>query len=260
MTRIPFDVPRCCSDRACAGGGRAAAARRRHRAAVDSRRSTSSRPTFAELQRGAAGRPASRRGRLTAQYLERIATYEDRLNAIITVNPQALEEADAMDRERAAGQVRGPLHGIPIALKDNIHTTDIRTTGGALAFRDLMPPYDATLTKNLRDGGAVIIAKTVLTELAHWTAGAPTPMVANYTGVGRLRLQPVRPAPRSARPRRSTAGRCCRPADRARAPARRRASGRRASAPTPAARSSARRTPTCWPASGRRSAASAVTA
>lgn len=137
------------------------------------------------------GRVTSRE--LTARYLERIATYEDRLNAIITVNPRALEDADAMDKERAAGKIRGPLHGIPIALKDNIHTTDIRTTGGALAFRDLIPPYDATLTKNLRDGGAIIIAKTVLTELAHWTAGAPTPMVANYTGVAGFAYNPYDP-------------------------------------------------------------------
>ena len=137
------------------------------------------------------GRITSRQ--LTERYLERIATYEERLNAIITVNPRALEEADAMDRERAAGTVRGPLHGIPIALKDNIHTTDIRTTGGALAFRDLMPPYDATLTTNLRAGGAIIIAKTVLTELAHWTAGAPTPMVANYTGVAGFAYNPYDP-------------------------------------------------------------------
>ena len=137
------------------------------------------------------GRVTSRE--LTARYLERIAAYEDRLNAIITVNPRALDEAEAMDKERAAGKVRGPLHGIPIALKDNIHTTDIRTTGGALAFRDLMPPYDATLTKNLRDGGAIIIAKTVLTELAHWTAGAPTPMVANYTGVAGFAYNPYDP-------------------------------------------------------------------
>ena len=60
--------------------------------------------------------------------------YEDRLNAVITVNPNALEEADERDRERRAGRVRGPLHGIPVALKDNIHTTDMPTTGGALAF------------------------------------------------------------------------------------------------------------------------------
>jgi amidase len=137
------------------------------------------------------GRITSRQ--LVTAYLARIGTYEDRLNAIITVNPRALAEADAMDEERAAGRIRGPLHGIPIALKDNIHTTDIRTTGGALAFRELMPPYDATLTKNLRDGGAIVIAKTVLTELAHWTAGAPTPMVANYTGVAGFAYNPYDP-------------------------------------------------------------------
>jgi hypothetical protein len=69
---------------------------------------------------------------LVTLYLIRIATYEDRLNAIITVNPHALEDADRLDRERTAGKVRGPLHGIPSALKDNIHTTDRPTTGGAL--------------------------------------------------------------------------------------------------------------------------------
>jgi amidase len=139
------------------------------------------------------GRITSRQ--LVTHYLARIGTYEDRLNAIITVNPRALEEADALDRERAAGKVRGPLHGVPLALKDNIHTTDMRTTGGALAFRNLVPPYDATLTKNLRDAGAIIIAKTVLTELAHWTAGAPTPMEANYTGVAGFAFNPYDPRP-----------------------------------------------------------------
>ena len=92
------------------------------------------------------------------QYLARIALHEDRLNAVLTVNPRA--EAEARDRERAQGRVRGPLHGIPIALKDNIHTTDMPTTGGALAFDGLVPPYEATVTKNLRDGGAIILAKT----------------------------------------------------------------------------------------------------
>ena len=78
---------------------------------------------------------------IVTQYLTRIATYEHLLNAIITVNPNALAEADARDRERAQGRLRGPLHGIPIALKDNIHTTTMRTTGGALAFADLVPPW-----------------------------------------------------------------------------------------------------------------------
>jgi amidase len=121
---------------------------------------------------------------LVQQYLTRIALYEDVLNAIITVNPRALEVADERDRERAAGRVRGPLHGIPIALKDNIQTTDIRTTGGALAFADLVPPYDATVTRLLREAGAIVIAKTQMTELANWVAiGMPT-NYASLTGFG----------------------------------------------------------------------------
>ncbi len=129
----------------------------------------------------------------------RIATYEDRINAILTVNPNALKEADERDAERRQGKVRGPLHGIPIALKDNIHTTDMPTTGGAVALEGFMPPYDATLTKNLRDAGAIIIAKTNLTELANWVAGAPTPMPGNYNASRWLRPQSLRSAARSTR-------------------------------------------------------------
>src|SRR5205085_1551913 len=128
-----------------------------------------------ELQKALAdGRVTSRQ--LVVEYLTRIALYEDQVKAIITVNPRVLEEADARDRERASGRIRGPLHGIPIALKDNIHTTDMPTTGGTLAFDGYRPPYDATLTRLLRDAGAIIIAKTVMTELANWVGGAPTPM------------------------------------------------------------------------------------
>jgi len=134
-------------------------------------------------------------GRVTAreivrQCLTRIATYEDRLNAVIVVNPRAIEEAEALDRERAQGKIRGPLHGIPIALKDNIHTTDLPTTGGALAFDGLVPPYEATLTKNLREAGAIIIAKTNLTELANWVA---TGMPANYNALAGHGFNPYDP-------------------------------------------------------------------
>ena len=127
---------------------------------------------------------------LVQQCLVRIATYEERLNAVISVNPNALEEADALDRERAQGKVRGPLHGIPIALKDNIHTTNMPTTGGALAFAGLIPPYEATLTKNLRDAGAIIIAKTVMTELANWVASG---MPGNYSALGGYGMNPYDP-------------------------------------------------------------------
>jgi amidase len=130
---------------------------------------------------------------LVVQSLLRIALYENQLHAVITVNPNALAEADQRDRERAQGRIRGPLHGIPIALKDNVLTHDIVTTGGALAFEGYIPPYDATLTKNLRDAGAVIIAKTNLTELANWVAGGPTPMPGNYNAVRGFGYNPYDP-------------------------------------------------------------------
>ena len=143
-------------------------------------------------------RTAMEQGRVTSrelvtQYLVRIGMYEDKLHAVMTVNPNAFAEADERDRERAQGKVRGPLHGIPIALKDNILTHDIVTTGGALAFEGFLPPYDATLVRNLRDAGAVIIAKTTLSELANWVAGAPTPMPGNYNAIREFAYNPYDP-------------------------------------------------------------------
>ncbi len=137
------------------------------------------------------GRVTSRE--LVEQYLIRIALYEEELNGVMAVSSAALAEADALDRERADGRVRGPLHGIPIALKDIIHTTSVPTTGGALAFDGFVPPHEATITTNLRDAGAVIIAKTVQTELANWVAGAPTPMPGNYSAVGGFGMNPYDP-------------------------------------------------------------------
>jgi amidase len=146
---------------------------------------------------------------IVLQYLVRIAIYEDRLHAAITVNPKALEEADARDRERARGLIRGPLHGIPIAIKDNIHTTEMPTTGGALVFEGLVPSYEATLTRYLKEAGAIIIAKTNMTELANWVASG---MPANYNalvGYGRnpydLRSD-TREATADGRPALSTGG------------------------------------------------------
>src|SRR6476620_7017738 len=127
---------------------------------------------------------------IVSQYLARIATYEDKLHAAITVNPRALAIADSLDRLRAQGRVLGPLHGIPIALKDNIHTTTMPTTGGALAFEGFVPPYEATLTDNLRAAGAVIIAKTGMTELANYVAvGMPT----NYNAIHGYGFNPYDP-------------------------------------------------------------------
>src|SRR4029078_3405542 len=92
----------------------------------------------------------------------------------LAVNPRALDEADERDRERRSGHVRGPLHGIPIAAQDNIQTSDLPTPAGALAFEGFRPPYEATLVTNLRAAGAIIIAKTVMTELGTWVGGAAT--------------------------------------------------------------------------------------
>ncbi|MDB5809698.1 MAG: hypothetical protein JWN94_1820 [Betaproteobacteria bacterium] len=148
--------------------------------------------SIADMQKAlASGRITSRQ--LVQQYLARIAFYEDKLNAAMTVNARALEQADALDRERARGKVRGPLHGIPIAVKDNIHTTDMPTTGGALAFDGLVPPYEATLIKNLRDAGAIIIAKTIMTELANWVTTAPTLMPSNYNALKGYGMNPYDP-------------------------------------------------------------------
>ena len=164
--------------------------------------------TIPEMQQAMAdGRVTSRQ--IVEQYLQRIALYEDRFNAVMTVNAKALEEADRLDAERRGGKVRGPLHGIPIALKDNILTTGIRTTGGAIAFEDLMPPYDATLTTLLRDAGAVIIAKTTLTELANFVTNG---MPGNYNAVAGYALNPYdarrdpRPATADGRPVLNTGG------------------------------------------------------
>jgi amidase len=152
------------------------------------------------------GRITSRE--IVTQSLARIATYESRLHATLYVNPRALDEADARDRERRADardrerradardrerqtrRMRSPLHGIPVALKDNIHTTDMPTTGGALAFAGLTPPYEATLTTLLRNAGAIILAKTTMTELANWVAEG---MPANYNSLAGFAFNPYDP-------------------------------------------------------------------
>lgn len=150
--------------------------------------------TIPQMQEAMAkGQVTSRQ--LVEQYLQRIGMYEDRINATLAVNAKALEEADQLDRERAQGKLRGPLHGIPVALKDNIHTTDMPTTGGALVFAGYVPPYEATLTRNLKAAGAIIIAKTGLTELANWVAGNPNAMPGNYNAIGGFAFNPYDPRP-----------------------------------------------------------------
>lgn len=108
---------------------------------------------------------------LTQAYLERIAALDaagPKLNSVIELNPDALAEADALDAERAAGKVRGPLHGIPVLLKDNIDATPMVNSAGSLALAANHPRHDAFLVQRLRDAGAVILGKTNLSEWANF--------------------------------------------------------------------------------------------
>lgn len=114
---------------------------------------------------------------LTQAYLDRIAAIDDagpRLNAVIELNPDALAEADARDAERKAGKLRGPLHGIPMLLKDNIDVTPMVNSAGSLALADHHPKTDAFLVQRLRQAGAVILGKTNLSEWANFRSSRST--------------------------------------------------------------------------------------
>ena len=94
--------------------------------------------------------------------LARIHAYDHQgpaLNAVMFLNPKALETARALDAERKAKGPRSPLHGIPVVLKDNYNTADMPTTGGSVLLEGSIPPADAFLVKKLRDAGAIILAK-----------------------------------------------------------------------------------------------------
>ncbi|MDB4913316.1 MAG: aspartate tRNAAsn/Glu-tRNAGln amidotransferase subunit and related amidase protein [Gemmatimonadetes bacterium] len=106
---------------------------------------------------------------LVTAYLERIAAYDHNgpaLNAVIRLNPNALKDAAVLDKERRAGHVRGPLHGIPVILKDNYGTRDMPTSAGSIALAGNQPAADAFQVRRLRDAGAVIIGKANMHELA----------------------------------------------------------------------------------------------
>src|SRR6516225_4960007 len=109
---------------------------------------------------------------LVQAYLERIQAYDQKgpkLNVVIFLNPQAMQEAAALDeRFRSTGKFVGPLHGIPVLLKDNINTRDMPTTGGSLSLAGYTPSTDATITEKLRAAGAIILAKVNLHEFAIW--------------------------------------------------------------------------------------------
>ena len=110
---------------------------------------------------------------LVVYYLDRIRRYDvDKLNAVLELNPAALEIAQALDAKRTAGAVRGPMHGIPVLLKDNIATGDaMHTAAGAAVMLDWEPDRDAFLVAQLRAAGAVILGKANLSEWANWMGG-----------------------------------------------------------------------------------------
>jgi amidase len=124
---------------------------------------------------------------LTQEYLERIERLDrggPRLRSVLEANPEALEIAERLDGERAAGRVRGPLHGIPVLLKDNIDTADrMLTTAGSLALSRSRPARDATVAARLREAGAVILGKANLSEWANFRS---TRSASGWSGRGGL--------------------------------------------------------------------------
>ena len=114
---------------------------------------------------------------LTQAYLDRIAAIDKAgpaLNAIIELNPRALADADALDAERRAGKIRGPLHGIAIVIKDNIDVAGMVNSAGSLALAENRPKEDAFIAARLREAGVVILGKTNLSEWANFRSTRST--------------------------------------------------------------------------------------
>lgn len=145
--------------------------------------------TIAQLQEGLkSGKYTARR--LCQLYLARIDEIDRRgaLRSMIETNPEAIALADAADAERRSGRVRGPLHGIPVVIKDNIATGDkMKTTAGSLALADRPAPSDATVARRLRDAGAILLGKTNLSEWANFRS---THSVSGWSGRGGLCRNP----------------------------------------------------------------------
>lgn len=135
--------------------------------------------TVAAIAAEIAGKTATAEA-VTQGYLDRIAAVDDAgpmLNAVLALNPNALADAKALD----AGASKGPLHGVPILLKDNIDTLDMPTTAGSLALKDNATGRDSPLVARLRAAGAVILGKTNLSEWANFRSGSST---SGWSGVG----------------------------------------------------------------------------
>lgn len=127
---------------------------------------------------------------LTRAYLDRIAAIDHagpRLRSVLELNPDALKDAGKLDDERRAGRLRGPLHGIPVLLKDNIDATPMSNTAGSLALEGFHPQQDAFLVQRLRQAGAVILGKTNLSEWANFRSTGST---SGWSGRGGQTLNP----------------------------------------------------------------------
>ena len=146
--------------------------------------------TIAEAQQQMASGRLSARA-LVVAYQQRIKTVDrggPKLNSVIEMNPDALKIAAELDRERKAGHARGPLHGVPILLKDNIATADrMQTTAGSLALVGAKPPRDAALVARLRTAGAIVLGKTNLSEWANFRS---TRSSSGWSGRGGLTRNP----------------------------------------------------------------------
>ena len=119
---------------------------------------------------------------LVEAYVARIAAYDKAglaLNSIQTVNPRALAEADSLDAVARASQPRGPLHCVPVILKDQVETKDMPTTYGSALFKDFVPKRDATVVQRLRAAGAIIIAKSSMGEFAAWHVSSAAGVIRN---------------------------------------------------------------------------------
>ena len=148
-------------------------------------------------------------GRVTAvqlvdAYLARIGAYDQggpALNSMIRLNPNARAEAAALDQERALRGARGPLHGIPVIMKDNYDVADLPTSGGSIALAGMIPPDDAFQVGKLREAGAVIIGKSNMHELAYGittisSVGGQTRNPYDQAAPAGAPVRPLRPASR----------------------------------------------------------------
>ncbi|HZS06251.1 MAG TPA: amidase [Blastocatellia bacterium] len=146
--------------------------------------------TIAELQEGMKSGKYTARS-IAEMYLARIDEVDKngpKLNSVIELNPDALAIAESLDQERKAGKTRGPLHGIPILIKDNIDTADkMQTTAGSLALAGSIAPRDSFVAERLRAGGAVILGKTNLSEWANFRSSKST---SGWSGRGGLTRNP----------------------------------------------------------------------